>query len=254
MGMIKFQATRLEGTGKAGVLQADADGYYTLPIGGLNCLNSAGKYYTLQGAEELFKESSTFMRRVKNGCLKGEVGHPKRDPKMSDDDFVARLLTIDETNICCHISEIWLDHEFGAKNPEFKNPALVAIMAKVKPAGAKGQFLKEAFENKNENVCFSIRSFTNDYYQRGQCFRVLETIVTFDYVNEGGIANASKWSAPTLEELNETAVTHGQLRRFLATESIGAMEDSKSIALELVSNVAKPSQQFQSPKPGYANW
>ena len=253
MGSMKFTATKLSGTGKLGSLKPDADGYYTVVLGGLNTLNSGGQYYDLQGAEHLFLNSSAFMRRVQKGCLMAEVGHPKRDPKMTDDDYVSRLLNIEETNTCCHIAEVWLDHDYGRNNPQFNNPNLVAIMGKLKPAGPKSQFLKEAFENNQQNIYFSIRSFTNDFFQKGKCFRVLETIVTFDYVIEGGIANASKWSSPTLEELSETTVTHGQIKRFLATESYASMEDSKSIAMELLT-ITKPPQQFKLPAPGYAGW
>jgi hypothetical protein len=258
MSTVKFQATRLVGTGKRGILTPDENGYYTMPVGGLNTFNSAGKYYLLKGCEELFKSSSIFMRRVANGCVKGEVGHPKKTAGMSDDEYVNRILTIDEQNVCCHFKEIWLDENYGKNHPEFKNPDLVAVMAKVKPSGPKGDFLKKSFDNPDENVCFSIRSFTKDFYQRGTTYRVLDTIATFDYVNEGGIYNASKWSSPGLEHINpglesleEATVTQSQLRRFVGSHDLVGMEDSKGIAAELLRSI---DIARANPPPGYAKW
>lgn len=201
-----YTATKLA-VGKKGLLPPDANGYYTMPVGALNVFNSVGQYYTLDGAKHLFDESSIFQRRIANGCLKGELGHPKRGENMSMDDYMTRILTIEETNVCCHFRKIWLDYDFGKKNPQFKNPNMIAIMAEVKPSGPKGQSLKESFDNPDENVCFSIRSLTRDYYQRGQCMRVLQQIVGFDAVTEPGLALATMWSAPALESMVETVVT-----------------------------------------------
>lgn len=177
---IKFTSTKLNSSRKEGLLKPDSDGYYELIIGGLNTYNSVGEYYTADGARALFEQSSSFMRRIKNGCLKGESGHPKKLPGMSADDYIRRVLTIEETNVCCHFKEIWLDESFGRQNPQYRNNALVAVKAKIKPSGPRGEALRASLENKNENVCFSIRAFTKDYYQRGQTIRVLDQIVTWD--------------------------------------------------------------------------
>ncbi|MGI9212448.1 MAG: S80 family phage morphogenetic serine protease, partial [Methylococcaceae bacterium] len=74
--LIKFTATKLSSHGKMGAIPVDVDGYRTMIVGALNAFNSSGEYYVLDAAKKLFEESSTFMRRVRNGCLKGEVGHP----------------------------------------------------------------------------------------------------------------------------------------------------------------------------------
>ena len=68
---IRFSCTSLQGTNKKGILTKDEHGYYSQPIGGLNVMNSAGMYYTYQGAKNLFEESSAFMRRVRRGALHG---------------------------------------------------------------------------------------------------------------------------------------------------------------------------------------
>lgn len=249
---VKFEATKLAGTGKAGVLKPDADGYYTVVLGGLNTLNSGGQYYDLQGAEHLFLNSSAFMRRVKKGCLKIEVTHPKPEPGMSEDEYAARLMDIDLKNVCGHISEVWLDVDFGRKHPELNNPNLVAILGKVKPSGDKQATLQTALDNAKENVCFSIRSFTRNYMNGRREHRVLDVVVTFDLVNEGGILAASKWDSPTLETITEKRVTERQMDRFLKASSRFSNEDSKAIAMEVIENIRAASKTVQ--KPLYEHW
>lgn len=255
MTSVKFTATKLVGTGKAGVLTPDENGYYTLPVGGLNTFNSVGQYYTLEGAKQLFEQSSVFMRRVANGCLKGEVGHPKRQPGMSMDDYVSRILSIEETNVCCHFKEIWLDESFGKSNPQHKNPSLVAIMAKVKPSGPKGEYLARSFENKDENVCFSIRALTRDYFERGQCFRVLQQICCWDMVNEGGISVASKWSSPVLESIDETPVTLRNFERLVRVDNTALSLESRELAGECLSSLRASTSVSSLPViPLYTKW
>ena len=86
MSNIRFSCTSLAGTQKQGIIPKDANGYYDMVIGGLDILNSAGEYYDHAGAKELFQESSSFMRRVKRGALRGEVGHPRREHGQSIDE------------------------------------------------------------------------------------------------------------------------------------------------------------------------
>lgn len=251
MSGVHFTATRLVGTGKKGILKPDENGYYTMAIGGLNCFNSAGQYYTLDGAKQLFESSSVFMRRVKGGNLKGEVGHPRMLPGMTEDDFVARIIDVYEPNICCHFSEIWLDEEFGKKNPQYKNPSLVGIMSKLRPAGPKADFLKDALENSQENVNFSIRAKTRNYYERGQCIRVLTQIFTFDCVNEPGIAHANKWASPALEDINETVINSAAIQRVADRPSIFATEDSRAMLRDMVSDL---KQNKPGTPPRFSNW
>lgn len=252
---IHFTATKLNGTGKAGILPADSNGYYTMPIGGLNVANSIGEIYIADGARELFESSSVFMRRVKSGCLKGESGHPKRTPGMSMDEYYNRIIRIEETNVAAHFAEIWLDESFGRNNPQLNNKDIIAIMAKVKPAGPNGPSLKESFDNPKEEVCFSIRALTQDYYNRGKTYRVLKQIITFDNVTEPGINFAKKWNSPSLESIADFIIKKENVENTVNSISNEvALESTRELALETLSLMkADPSLKIVN-IPIIAKW
>lgn len=197
-----FTQTKLTMFNKSGDAKPDADGYYDLILGGLNVHNnSKAWYYTAEGVRELFGPGSLLHRKIANGCLRAEVNHPKQQPTEKLEKFYERFMDIDLNNVCAHIKDVWLDEKFGKEHPEYNNPDLIAIRAKVKPSGLKGQILKDSLENKHENVCFSIRSLADEQYVRGKRIRKIIEIITFDFVNEGGIVMASKWDSPATESM-----------------------------------------------------
>lgn len=189
-----FECTALAGTNKAGLLKPDNQGYYTVILGALDFPNSVGYTYVSQTALHLFQDNSPFIRRINQGYLTGECGHPKRAPGMSYDDYMVRIHTLEETNISHHISKVWLDF-----NQRQQYNGAVLIMGKVKPSGPKGAALLEALQNAAQNVAFSIRSFTKDDNVRRQ--KHLDTILTWDWVSEPGLSVANKFQNPSLESL-----------------------------------------------------
>lgn len=222
-----YSCTALLHTNKTGILRADAAGYYEVVLGGLDIANSVNAYYPYEPAKVLFETSSQLQRRIRNGCLKGEYGHPKRQPGMSDRDFLARILEIRESEICCHIREVSLIKDFKDKDGR----SCVGIIGLVKPSGPKADALAASLENPHENVCFSIRSLTHDEYQRGRLIKTLKTIVTWDLVNEPGLHIANKYMAPSLESLDSFNFTHEQfvsaktnLIQHTGLESSGGMD------------------------------
>lgn len=246
---IRFTCTQLAKANKQGILKPDAAGYYTQVVGGLNVLNSAGEYYTLRGAEQLFKESSAFMRRVQRGALRGENGHPRQDG-MTDNQYAQRIITIVEGNVCAHHKEIWLDMQ-NYRDADGK--PIVAIMSKVKPSGPYAKMLQDQYDNPNENVCFSIRAFTEDYWAGGRRNRELRTIVTFDYVNEPGISIAEKYKSPGLESLQERVFTRSQIERAMDTRETLIQVGMESVSMskdELFTSFGwnKPTA------PAYTRW
>lgn len=243
MTIIKFTETKLTNLGKRGDFKPDADGYYTHVIGGLNIMNSAGEIYVAEGARNLFEGSSSFMRRVKAGYLKGELGHPKRQQGMTDRQYLERIMTIEETNVCVHFADIYLDTEFGRKNPHLKEPQMIGIIAKLTPSGPHAHVLKASLENRLENLSFSIRALTRDNFIRGRNYRELVQIFTWDSPTEPGIAPSNKWDSPALETLHEMPVTRDQLRMIAEENNSMLSLESNMLAKEtyhIVDLIGKP--------------
>lgn len=200
-----YSCTALAGTNKAGKLTPDEDGYYTLVLGALDVFNSGGAYYPLETAKHVFEKSSSLMRRIAEGNCKGECGHPKPKSGQNTRDFMGRVMQIEETNICCHFRSVYLETS-DEKSPNGR--PIVLVMGEVKPSGPRGPALKEALENPHENVCFSVRSLTNDKRSMtGILQKNIKTIITWDWVTEPGISKATKYNNPSLESMAETIVT-----------------------------------------------
>lgn len=250
MSSVRFACTVLAGTNKAGILPAKSDGYYSMVVGGLNMLNSAGQWYAYEGAKELFEQSSQFQRRVKRGALRGEVGHPRQEAGQSFDDYVSRILEIRETNVCVHFKEIYLDFN---RMKDASGKPVIAIMADLAPSGPYGEALDKALKNKHENVCFSIRSFTKDFYNKGVYTRELKNIVTFDWVNEPGISIANKYQAPSLESYSE-AVTETQVKRAVENISQTSIGNESSIAIAKELLDAMGWDLPRGVTPAFASW
>ena len=245
MALIRFEATKLINKGKKGILKPDSDGYYTTVIGGLNAINSSGHLYSDQ-ARYLFTgtdNKSILQRRIKSGNLKGENGHPKLAPGMSMDEFKYRLLNVEEKNVSHHIRSVTLDDDFGKNNPEYNNPELIGIIAEIKPTGPYGPALQAAFDNPHENVCFSIRGFTDDTFSGGRRVRTLFEVVTFDWVTEPGISSATKWDSSacesaSLETVDMTHFTQKDIENMLSGRSGLALEsDAHSIAMNVLKHM-----------------
>ncbi len=209
MARAEYRCTALVGTTKTGQLRADAAGYYEVVLGALDFYNSAGAFYAFSPAKSLFEESSSLMRRTANGALRGEYGHPKFLPGMTSQQFLMRVMDINEQSVSHHISEVYID-ETSVRNKD--GSSVIAIMGRVKPCGPFGDALAASFENPNENVCFSIRSLTEDIRDaRGTLVKTLREIITWDYVNEPGISVANKYQAPGLEGFDLHSVAGGEL-------------------------------------------
>lgn len=218
-----FSCSALLGSNKAGNLKPDANGYYTVILGALDTYNSAGDFYPFESAKELFKESSSLMRRINNGACRAEYGHPKKLPGMTDREFLSRILTIHEDKVCAHIKEVTLDYS-GIKGNDGRS--VIAIIGKIKPSGPYGQVLKEQLENSQENVCFSIRSLTKDVFDGRVNRKNLMQVVCWDYVNEPGISVANKYQSPALEAVNDDIIT------FTASQFESVKEQLKCVGME----------------------
>lgn len=229
MQSITYSCTALVGTNKVGDLKPDANGYYEVVLGALQAFNSAGQFYPLQEAKQLFESSSSLMRRISNGALRGENGHPRYQEGMSERAWFARVNDIFEPNCCVHHAEVNLSYD-SMKDPQGR--PVVAVIGKIKPSGAGERFLERQLENPKENVCFSIRSFTNDRMEAGIVKKYLKHIVTWDYVNEPGIAVANKYSSPALESFNDVADLDAYQFRLETVAEVARQEQVRGISME----------------------
>lgn len=226
MQRITYGCTALVGTNKVGDLVKNKDGYYEVVLGALAAYNSAGAYYELEESKKLFEGSSELMRRINNGCLRGEVGHPRYQEGMSERAWFNRVNDIYEPNSCCHFDGVNLSYDTLSDKEGRK---LVAVMGLVKPSGANERFLERQLDNPKENVCFSVRSFTNDVPQGGKIVKYLRKIVTWDNVNEPGISVANKYSVPSLESVAQNDEFDFQVETIV---QIAKQEQTDGISME----------------------
>lgn len=251
MSKVVFGCTALMGVNKGGTLKPDSDGYYTIILGALDFTNSYGAIYPFESAKHLFEKASTFQRRVKNGFCRGEYGHPKRQPGQSFEDFLIRIMTIEETRTCMTIEEVWLDSESVVHDGK----KVIAIMGKIKPSGPYGTVLKEQLDNPRENVAFSLRSITDDEYVHGRLLKHIVDIAGWDYVTEPGLAVANKYKCPSLESFMEDApVSVETLRRMVKDESRLGMESTSMLNNVIHATDRRVSKRFNNRGPGSSRW
>lgn len=263
MSNFVYRCTRLDGTDKQGILTPDENGYYTICVGALdhkskniNPKTGENEYYSSLGAEKFFAPGTLFNQRIAGGFIKAEYGHPSKVPGQTDMEFLERNIRIDEKLVCAVLGEIWLVP--GYIDP-LTGEKCVGIMAKVRPTGPYGEFLKKDLETKGANVCFSIRSLTTRQVINGKNCKVLHTVITFDYVNEPGISCAEKLVSPSLESnqpalpmsAEDAIVSHGGLdvevspkaaRKLLANETVSVESGTASILAEIAKMDKKPTK------------
>lgn len=228
---VTYGCTALVGSNKAGIIKPDAQGYRKMVIGALDSFNSGGAYYVLNDrVRGLFDQSSILQRRIADGALRGEMGHPRKQANMKPSDWLQRVLDIYEPNMCVHYKSVTLD--FNSATVINGRP-IVPIYAELAPTGAMGPALEKQLSNPNENVCFSIRSLTDDNNVGGVIQKEIKTIVTFDCVNEPGMANAKKWFAPSLECLDEMVIRPAHLKVVVDNTRRGGMESTRAMAIEV---------------------
>lgn len=191
---IRYNCTALLGTNKKGILKPDADGYYEINVGGFNVHNHGGKHWPLGQAAALFEKGSSLRRRLDAGVVRAELGHPRREG-LSDIAFHQRLNEIHEDKVCGHFSELRLDYNNFKSKSGFP---IVMVVAKIRPSGPFGSVLKDSLDNPKEETCFSIRAGVEDEGND----RFVVDIVTYDYVNEGGILAARKYYSMALEDIH----------------------------------------------------
>ena len=254
MERLLYTSTRLRVMGKQGILKPDSEGYYTMPIGAFNCVNSANELYTLENIDGIFNQSSELMRKVQNGKLFGEWGHPDMLPGESGNEFMGRACRINDKETCVFFKEIWLDRNITPEMQAYGVPKdAVITMARLKPMGSKWEALERSLQDPNVNTTFSGRFLTRDRVHRGVTHVIVESVVTWDAVTEQGIPAAEKWLSPRLES-HKTTITPKAveaMKQRMATPGF-RMENNEALV-----SVVKTAEKFfaeQQSSRGYKNW
>jgi len=255
LNKITYSCTALNGLNKKkqGLLKQEADGYYRVVLGALNAYNSIGDLYPYEPAKALFEASGALKRRIARGALRAENGHPKWEPAMSEEQYACRVMEIRESRVCAHIKQIDLVFD---KYRDEKGRPIIGIEGYVAPSGELGYVLEKALVNPNENIAFSIRSFTENIPTFSGVHRVLKNIVTWDYVGEPGIAQAEKYYSPALENKEDKVFNRATLEHAFYNQSPGfksaSMESVRLNADELFQSLGWVSSNES--KPSYLKW
>ena len=153
----------------------------------------------------LTDENSALAGKLRESNLVGEANHPSIGPGMSKSDYVDRVFRIELNNVSHHIKNVHTKQtDIPSGLPGKGN--VIAIMGWVKPIGKIGETLRDALENPDQNVCFSVRSFTNDERVGGVTYKKFVTIITWDWVVSPGIAIANKYNTLGMESLFSTEI------------------------------------------------
>lgn len=241
--VITYENTLCAALGKRGVMKPiDASGYYAINMGGLDVYNESGAFYVADTAKDLFKSSSHLMRRINGGKLYNELGHPKREAGMSDQDYLIRILTVYENNACSHTRRIHLE-EVSNANLNNGRP-FIQIIGEVKPMGQLGILVEDTFKNADSDACYSIRSITNDQFIGNVRHKHLQEVATWDYVLEPGIRHATKYHTASAESLTINVRTlESALDQIKSETGYGMESTNASHHVERLLAIAKESEQ-----------
>lgn len=253
----KFANTILQGSNKKGVLKPDEDGYYTVVLGALDIINTGGeRYVDTQISRNTFSAGGPLDKRIREGLLKGEWGHPKARDYPNPLAFERRIRQIDEDRTSHAISKVWLERI------EYDGKQVMGVIGKIKPCGPYGQQLKEMLDDPHQNVCFSGRFYSNVRRnpRTGMVEREIHTVGTWDYVSAPGIPQAKKYASPSLESEAFT-ITDNMLERAYLEErktidvAGGSLESGMISVTEIMSSETRVKLVSQhTAKQSSFNW
>lgn len=248
MERIVYQCNVLQGINKIGDLKKLDNNYREVRLGSLGAHNSAGWVYDEAAGRRLIEGSAGLMRMInQNNALRGECGHPRMSPGMTQLQWFNRVADIYEPNVCFHIRRLMLD-----SGRDEQGRPITMILGEVRESGKESGWFERQMENRDENVAFSIRSFTNDRVVAGRKTKYLTRIVTWDTVNEPGLVRSDKYGSPSLEsaggtplpELELETVFYGDaLRKELDAQkelATGTSFENNNSVMSLIAELERP--------------
>ena len=234
-----YECNVLVNSGKKGELVRDASGYFEFVLGAFNILNARGEFYPFTDQlKALFGPGGDFHRRVvgdpslgrAGGKLKGEFEHPTIAPGQSLDSFIARWKTINTANEAVHIKSVRLEW-----SKDHRGQPIVLVYGMIKGSGPHGEAVDKSFANCEENVAMSGRYICNPVMINGIRNKMVTTVITFDKVNEGGIAPADKYNTPTMETIDGGEFTLAMLEKAERSQPVAlAGESSDDVSFTMI--------------------
>ena len=192
-----YGAVALPGLNATKTLTPDDNGYYPCVLGGFDMASHAGVYYAFTNeVKKLFEPGGLVYRRLERQLMKGEIQHPSLEG-MNLDQILKRLSIIDETKVSHHIKRI----DLREAKDENGRPIILAV-GMVRPSGPYASTLQGYFDNHEENLAFSIRSFTKTAIINGRPVKIVTDALTYDHVTEPGIHHATKFKTVALESID----------------------------------------------------
>lgn len=230
-------------------INKDANGYYEFVLGAVNSLNSCGEFYLKDGIEKFINDENFILaRKLKNGYLHGELGHPKFLPGMDKTAYYNRNINVDIQNVSHHIKSVWTEDtniDSGIRG----RGNVVLLKGLVKPSGVHGKLLQEHIDNNDSNTAFSIRALTMNKNIAGVTYKTIVQIITWDWVLEPGIRQANKWHNLSTESIDyatfsieELTVNTNEVYKELAV-ACEATEEAKDLLHEAVCNLKRNNAQ-----------
>ena len=211
---------------KLGAIRPDENGYYTIPLAVLGIPTDNHTYYDVdQFVNQITSPTSTLNKRLTDGKLYGEYGHPTISV-LPEDKIIPRLLDIVEEKTSHHIRKLWTGDKLATGG--------VLIYGAIKPTGPYGTYLKDNFDDPCMNTSFSLRSIATGRQENGITRRKIKSLVTFDYVTGGGYNQAAKRFAPGVESMVDISLIDNKFR---VTES--AMESLSDTELNEIFGAKK---------------
>lgn len=172
------------GNGRTRFEQDEGGFYKGVPISAIGVSTRNNSYYDVNSlVEHLNNPSTPVNMMLRDRSLHGECGHPKIIG-LSHEEAIARIRDIDENNTSHLFKSIYIGKplESGGK----------LVLADIKPIRDKGRYVKESFDDPEQNTAFSIRTLTCNTVKGNISYRKMLQFITADFVNTPGYAQATK--------------------------------------------------------------
>lgn len=230
------------------------DGAYKVILGALNAYNIHSEFYLVDGVKNLLENGGyhSMASKLKRGLLKGECRHPFKEPGMTDTSFVNRNLIVDNGSASHHILEVLLEE---TDEVEANNAKVVLIWAWIKPTdNDHGRALRADLDDESVNVAFSVRCFSVLRNINGIMSRFITNIITWDWVDNPGIARAvkpatSKSSLTTESAIHDVSVTANMLDELKDMNNVITTENSGTLSI-----ISFLEKKLSGDNPVYKRW